>query len=196
MAFFGNLGGKIKNVGQNIAHSTKKFADVTKLKSSISDNEKQITELYTAIGKEYYERHKDDVNAEEQKNIEAITALFKQINDLKEEIKELEGVATCPNCGKDVPSDVMFCNHCGCKIVKETKEQEDAVKCPDCGADLPAGAMFCNNCGCKIAKEPEVRSCANCGKPLPENSMFCAHCGTKVEVADEKAENTEVKTED
>ena len=80
--------------------------------------------------------------------------------------------------------------------MKETKEQEDAVKCPDCGADLPAGALFCNNCGCKIAKEPEVRSCANCGKPLPENSMFCAHCGTKVEVADEKAENTEVKTED
>lgn len=192
MAFFESLGGKIKNAGQNIAQSTKKFADVTKLKSNISDYEKQINELYFVMGKAYYERHKDDTNTEDQKNIDAINALFKQISDLKEEIREKEGIVTCPNCGKDIAADVMFCNHCGCKIEKETKE---TVKCPDCGAVLPPDAMFCNNCGCKIAKESEVRVCANCGKPLPENSMFCAHCGTKVETAEKKAEKDETDTE-
>ena len=195
MAFFESLGGKIKNAGQNIAQSTKKFADVTKLKSGISDYEKKINELYFVMGKAYYERHKDDTNAEDQKSIDAINTLFKQISDLKEEIREKEGIATCPNCGKDVPGDAVFCNNCGCKIVKETKETKETAKCPDCGAALPADAVFCNNCGCKITKEPEVRLCANCGQPLPESSMFCAHCGTKVETLGEKTEKGETETE-
>ena len=151
MAFFESLGGKIKNAGQNIAQSTKKFADVTKLKSSISDYEKQINELYFVVGKAYYERHKDDTNAEDRKNLDAINSLFKQISELKEEIREKEGIATCPNCGKDVPGDAMFCNNCGCKIVKEPEVR----LCANCGKPLPENSMFCAHCGTKVETAEE-----------------------------------------
>ena len=177
MAFLDSLSGKIINAGQSIAQSTKNFKDVTKFKNNISGYEKQITELYTIVGKGYYERHKNDPDTEDKININAINSLFKQINDLKEHIKEIEGITKCPKCGADVPNDASFCNNCGCKIIKET---EGLKKCPKCGSNVSNNALFCVNCGFKIPKEPEGRRCSNCGKPLAENSMFCANCGTKV----------------
>lgn len=187
MAFFDALGDKIKNAGQTIAQSTKNFTDVTKFKNLISDCEKQINALYTVVGKEYYERHKNDPNTEDKKNIDAINALFKQISDLKQKIKELEGVTKCPKCGNSVPKDALFCNNCGCKIPKEA---QNIKKCPNCGSNVPKDALFCNNCGCKIPKEPAGRLCSNCGKPLAENSMFCAYCGNKVVQEETSVTNT------
>ena len=188
MAFFDALGNKIKNAGQTIAQSTKNFTDVTKYKNTISDYEKQIIALYTVVGKDYYERHKNDPNTEDKKNIDAISSLFNQISELKQKIKELEGVTKCPNCGNDVPQDALFCNNCGCKISKEAQSNK---KCPNCGSFVPQDAMFCNNCGCKIPEEPKVKCCFNCGKPLAEGSLFCASCGTKVEKEEAPAAKTE-----
>jgi hypothetical protein len=186
MAFLNSLGGKLKNAGQSIAQSTRNFADVTKLKKSISDYEKQIAGLYTIIGKAYYEKHKDEADAESKENIVKITSLFEEINELKLQIKEIEGLVKCPNCGCDVPADAAFCNHCGGKI---QKEPEGISKCPNCGKEVPEDALFCNSCGCKITKEAEVKSCSNCGQPLAEDSAFCVHCGTKVEQAETEKEN-------
>ena len=190
MAFFDALGGKIKNAGQNIAQSTKNFADITKFKNTISDYEKQIIALYTVVGKDYYERHKNDPNTEDKKNIDAISSLFNQISELKQKIKELEGVTKCPNCGNDVPQNALFCNNCGCKISKEAQSNK---KCPNCGSFVPQDALFCNNCGCKIPEEPKGRRCSNCGKPLAEGSLFCASCGTKVEQEEAPVATTETE---
>lgn len=188
MAFFDALGDKIKNAGQTIAQSTKNFTDVTKYKNTISDYEKQIIALYTVVGKDYYERHKNDPNTEDKKNIDAISSLFNQISELKQKIKELEGVTKCPNCGNDVPQNALFCNNCGCKI---SKEEQSNKKCPSCGSLVPQDALFCNNCGNKIPEEPKGKLCSNCGKPLPEGSLFCASCGTKVEKEEAPAAKTE-----
>ena len=186
MAFLDSLGGRLKNAGQSIAQSTRNFADVTKLKKSISDYEKQIAGLYTVIGKAYYEKHKDEADAENKENIVKINSLFEQINELKLQIKEIEGFVKCPNCGSDVPADASFCNHCGGKI---QKEPEGISKCPNCGKEVADDALFCNNCGCKITKEAEVKACSNCGQPLAEDSAFCEHCGTKVEQAKPEKES-------
>lgn len=190
MAIFDVLGGKIKNAGQSVAQSTKNFADVTKFKSNIFDYEKQITEMYTVLGKSYYELRKDNPDPGIKEIIIKINSLFKQIDDLKQQINEIEGLIKCPNCGCDVPYEAMFCNNCGCKIPKETKGFK---KCPNCGGDVPQDALFCNSCGCKIPNEPTGRLCSNCGNLLPENSMFCAHCGTKVEQEETKMPVTEAE---
>lgn len=178
MAIFEVLGGKIKNAGQSVAQSTKNFADVTKLKSSIIDYKKQITEMYTVLGKSYYELRKNNPDPGIKEIVVKINSLFKQIDDLKQQINEIEGLIKCPNCGCDIPYEAVFCNNCGCKIPKEEK---GFIKCPNCGGNVPHDALFCNSCGCKIPKELKGKVCSNCGNPLPENSMFCAHCGTKVE---------------
>lgn len=187
MAFFETLGGKIINAGQSIAQSTKNFADVTKLNSTVSDYEKQIMDLYTIVGKAYYERHKNDVNAEERQRIMAINALFKQIEDLKQQVKEIEGLTKCPNCGGDVPRDALFCNNCGSKIIKETAGRH----CSNCGMPLAADSMFCAHCGTKVELEAakventevsagEQKLCPVCQAVLTDEDVFCSGCGTPV----------------
>ena len=166
MVFFNNLGGRIKNAGQNIAQSTRNFADVAKLKKNISDNERQIAGLYAVIGKTYYERHKDDSKAEDLENILKINSLFKDIDELKQQIKEIEGFVKCPGCGCDVPADAAFCNHCGAKIPKET---EHVTVCPSCGKVVPDDSAFCNSCGCKIVKETEAKTVSDNVEPVAED---------------------------
>ena len=149
MAFLNDLGGKIKNAGQSIASSTKNFADVTKLKKNISDYDKQITELYTIIGKSYYEHHKDDTDAEDKDSILKINSLVEQVDNLKQQIREIEGFKKCPNCGGDVSATALFCNYCGSKM---ENEPEVITQCPNCGKDVTSDSLFCNNCGYKLSK--------------------------------------------
>lgn len=195
MAFFETLGGKIINAGQSIAQSTKNFADVTKLNSAVSDYEKQIMDLYTIVGKAYYERHKDDANAEERQRIMAINSLFKQIDDLKQQVKEIEGFTKCPNCGGDVPRDALFCNNCGSKIVKETAGRH----CSNCGMPIAADSMFCAHCGTKVEQEAakventevpagEQKFCPVCHATLTDEDVFCSGCGTPVNQPPQNAE--------
>jgi RNA polymerase subunit RPABC4/transcription elongation factor Spt4 len=52
---------------------------------------------------------------------------------------------TCPNCGRQVPADAVFCPYCGFRLQPATK------KCPGCGRDVPTDAAFCPYCGAKLA---------------------------------------------
>ena len=207
MAFFEELGGKIINAGQSIAQSTRNFADVAKLNSSVSDLEKQIIDLYTIVGKAYYERHKDDANAEERQRIMAINALFKQIYDLKHQIKEIEGVVKCQNCGANVSRGTLFCNNCGSKIIEETSGR----RCSNCGMPLAEDSMFCANCGTKVVQEEAKaentgaaagaqKLCPVCHAVLTGEDVFCSECGTPVNRAPQTeevvAETPETKNEE
>lgn len=202
MAFFETLGGKIINAGQSIAQSTKNFADVTKLNSAVSDYEKQIMDLYTIVGKAYYERHKNDANAEERQRIMAINSLFQQIDGLKQQIKGIEGLTKCPNCGGDVPRDALFCNNCGSKIVKETAGRH----CPNCGMPLAVDSMFCAHCGTKVEQMEEKtenngvpealkKTCPVCHAVLTDEDAFCSECGTPVNQPTQVSEATNAAPE-
>lgn len=153
MSFFEQLGKRITDAGQGVAQQTKNFADVTRLNSEISDKEKQIIQLYQSIGQRYYEQNKEAPAPEHQPDVAAIQALFAEIAQRKEEIKQIKGVVKCPNCGADVPAQAQFCNSCGAKME------------PAQPAEVPAG---------------EVQTCPACGAVLGKDNMFCTHCGAKL----------------
>jgi len=81
------------------------------------------------------------------------------------------GMKKCPNCGKMVPSDALFCPYCGHKFEEEKKTK----KCVKCGREIPEDAMFCPYCGA-----PQVLHCPNCGKEIPADVAFCPYCGYKI----------------
>ena len=116
MAFFEQLGKRLTDAGQNVAQQTKNLADVTQLNSAISDREKKISQLYLNIGQLYYEKHKGDSTAEHQEIIGEINALYAEIAQNREKIKQIKGVVKCSKCGADVPLNAAFCNACGTKI--------------------------------------------------------------------------------
>ena len=73
MSFFDNIGSKASAAGQAAAEKARNFAEVNRLSGVISDHEKRISRLYFEIGQSYYERHKDDPEAEELERIAEIT---------------------------------------------------------------------------------------------------------------------------
>ena len=153
MAFFEQLGKRLTDAGQNIAQQTKNLADVTQLNSAISDREKKISQLYLNIGQLYYEEHKGDSTAEHQEIIGEINALYAEIAQNREKIKQIKGVVKCPKCGADVPLNAAFCNACGTKMERaEGVSEADGAQrhCPVCHAAVSAEDSFCNNCGAKI----------------------------------------------
>ena len=153
MAFFEQLGKRITDAGQNVAHQTKNLADVTQLNGAISEKERKISQIFLSIGQSYYENHKSDEAAEEEEKIGEINALYSEIVENREKIKRIKGVVQCENCGVDVPLNAAFCNVCGTKVVREaaTKQSElDGNICPSCHAVVSKNNLFCSSCGAKI----------------------------------------------
>lgn len=155
MAFFEQIGKKISDASQGATQQAKKFAEVTRLNGMISEKEKRISKIYTELGQAYYEKHKNDLRAEEIKRIDEINGLNAEIIQCRENIKQIKGVTKCPSCGADVPLNAAFCNACGTKISPAAKEEEasdseQALLCPECCKPVPAGNLFCNHCGARI----------------------------------------------
>lgn len=59
---------------------------------------------------------------------------------------------TCRHCGKEIPSDAQYCQHCGA-------EQTQKYRCPHCGKEVSTDANYCPYCA-EPKPEPE--------KPLEE----------------------------
>ena len=154
MAFFEQLGKRLTDAGQGVAQQTKNFADVTRLNSEISEKEKKIAQLYQAIGQSYYERHTDEPAPEHREAVGEIKALFAEIAQCREEIKQIRGIVKCPNCGADVPLQAAFCNACGAKMeaapAQPAAVAEGTKICPACGAASPKDNRFCTRCGAKF----------------------------------------------
>lgn len=194
MSFLDNIGSKASAAGQAAAEKARNFAEVNRLNGVISDHEKRISRLYFEIGQSYYERHKDDPEAEELERIAAITDTNEKIAVCREQIKTLKGVEKCPNCGADVQNGSQFCNNCGTRMPPASMKTapKAGLTCPTCGAAVAEGNLFCNSCGTKLAPapapapapaEPAVeelkRSCPNCGTELESDAAFCFNCGAK-----------------
>lgn len=162
MGFFDDFGKKISQVGQGAAQQTKIFAETTKLNSHISDEEKQINNLYIQIGKNYFEAHKNNDSDEYKDLMVGITDAQARIAQYQEQIRTIKGIRNCPNCGAEVPNNSAFCNSCGTKMpAKETAPAagvQASAKCPQCGADVAADSKFCDGCGCDLSNAAAVQS--------------------------------------
>lgn len=114
----------------------------------MDENLQQIEKIYTVIGKNYFEAHKEDANAESKEQIQQIVAFLEENKKQEDRIRELKNLIQCPSCGAEIPKDARFCIHCGTAIVKD-----DPLKncCRVCGAPLVEGARFCMQCGAEVS---------------------------------------------
>lgn len=150
MAFLDNFSKKITEVSQSAVQKTKNMADIVKLTTQISEEEKKINDMYLQIGKLYVERYAMN-NADMDINscIETIKASHASIENCKKMIEDLKGVEKCPSCGAEVENDALFCPLCGATVkVIEAPQQMPAGKiCPACNAQVPEDSKFCTSCG-------------------------------------------------
>ena len=204
MAFFDEIGKKISQTGQNAVKKTKDIADVARINSLISDEEKNINNCYFQLGKLYIAVHAQDCESEFKGIVDSILQSENKITDYKEQICLIKGIVKCENCGADVSISAAFCNSCGASMPKRvTVPQEDLnlVKCSKCGNYVKKGTRFCSSCGhpmpqdepiatnvqsdtseSNVAQVEEVcKKCPNCGFETSEDDiLFCKECGTKL----------------
>lgn len=158
MSFFEDFGKKISSASQEAIAKTKDFADVAKLKSSVSEEENKINAAFAEIGKMYFETHSDDFEECFETYFTRIRESQGKIKEYEKQIVDIKGVVNCPNCGAEVPKDAAFCATCGSAITRESSTDEDSVeekirKCPSCGTVVDSNAAFCMECGAKIEEE-------------------------------------------
>ncbi len=113
MAFFDDLGKKISKAGQSAVQKTKELADIAKLNSSISDEERRIDDSYREIGKLYDSLRGSDPEVDFAPLIASVRESEEKIKEFRQQIKDIKGVVCCEKCGAEVSSNAAFCSACG-----------------------------------------------------------------------------------
>lgn len=207
MAFFNDLGKKITQTSQGVVQKTKDTAETIKLSATISDEERRIANLFSKIGKTYFELHADSYEPELEQMILGIKEAQEKIESCSEQIKRLKGVVRCPNCGSEVPYDAPFCSSCGSRINVQSAPPDvgsNVRRCVKCGVPISPDMAFCTNCGTKVEDIPEpvdvpeediapaaeeladaapaaTKVCPSCGREISASASFCIGCGCHIE---------------
>ena len=190
---FENIGKKIVGVGKGVMRGTQNFSETVSLNAKIDECKKELGNCFSQLGQAYFNRT-TEVPPEYQGIFDRIHMLNQTINQLQEQIKVIKGIRQCPNCGAEVPGNVMFCGNCGFSMPPVQQNQSAAWNgpvCARCGAPLEEGAAFCTNCGARVeAPQPQAapqfqsvpagKVCPKCGTPAAPDAAFCNECGTSL----------------
>ena len=118
--------------------------EVRQLNGKINDAKKQITNLYTEIGKKLYEQYKESALTGFESEIQTINEKYFQIEELKDQIRGVKGVVLCPCCNMEVGAAERYCSNCGSKMpevfeIVDGDEAADAVHVESEDVTEPAG---------------------------------------------------------
>lgn len=124
MSFFDNLEQKLNDVGQTTIKKTKDLADTAKMNLEISEEERKISNAREQIGKWYAAKYRMQADPEIQNWMDAIFASEAKIKACRDNLGQIKGETTCPQCGASIAADAQFCPNCGQKIVPQQPAQD------------------------------------------------------------------------
>lgn len=158
MPFFDKLGETIASKSKDVAKKTKDFAEISSLNSQINGQENIIRDVYTEIGRQYFEANRTNLSDPYIQQMQVIFTAEAVIAERKQRIREIKGMKICATCGAEIPLGMMYCGTCGAPVPEpapavlqeEPEAQPESLKCPSCGAELPMDAAFCTSCGQKL----------------------------------------------
>ncbi|MDF2503894.1 zinc ribbon domain-containing protein [Clostridium sp.] len=115
---------KIKDSLENSASSavkkTEEFIEISKLNLEISNEEKDIKEIYEKIGKKIYGQYEKDKALDRTliKFCKDIKEIKNRISNIQKKILKVQYKKICPLCGKEVEHNAAYCEYCGLKQKK------------------------------------------------------------------------------
>lgn len=125
MSFLDDMSKKITDAGRATAQKGKEVADIAKLRSQISEEQKKIREIYEQIGKRYVEELGDAPAESFAEDVDAVKLSQDKIEECRKKIAEIKGVVKCPKCGAEAPNGSAFCSACGAKMPEPELEVVD-----------------------------------------------------------------------
>ncbi|MBR5559746.1 MAG: zinc ribbon domain-containing protein [Oscillospiraceae bacterium] len=156
MSFINSLGRKISQTSQEVLQKTKETAEIIKYNNMISEEEKHLEQLFTCLGKEFYKQAYDTCLEIMPDTVAEIKESQTRIEGYQTHLQSVKGIILCPNCGKDLPPDVVFCSACGHRLESEetaSSAAETQRTCPNCNAPMPEDFLFCIKCGTPYPQE-------------------------------------------
>lgn len=120
-----------KKFGKTTVDKTNTVVSQTKLKLAISKTEDKIKEVYAEIGGKIYEGYAENLGAPDVKEqCEQIDGLYKEIEDLKQQLADISDTVKCDSCGASNNAKNVYCAKCGEKLNAETAKDivEEAVE--------------------------------------------------------------------
>ncbi len=121
MDFFERLGDTIVSVSRDVTQKAKDVSGIAKLKLDMKAKEDFIKEQYAALGKWYYQEHKEE-EGEQRAWIERIDEALEAIAQMELKILELKKARVCQECGAQASDTAEYCSVCGAKLVVVVKE--------------------------------------------------------------------------
>lgn len=140
MAFLDGLKEMITDKSKVAADKAKNVAGVLQLKSKLSAEKDKVNKAYAAMGKAFYEAHKEEGCEDFAESFAEIGESLAKITELEDAILELEGNRVCPECGAKVDKDALFCKKCGAPmpVAKEEEAFADAEEAVEEAAEEAA----------------------------------------------------------
>ena len=96
------------------------------LQKAIEEKGASVNRYYDEIGRLYYGQYKDenvDVSKDINARCEAISTLYRDIEDDKLKILFERGLKLCVSCKKENPLEHTFCSACGTKFPEGSDKQ-------------------------------------------------------------------------
>lgn len=194
MAFFEQLGKKINDASDSLKQKTQTFTEVNSLEKQVNANQSVVQNMYTEIGRAYYEAHKNDAQNAYADQCRVITDALNQIAQLQDQIRMKKGIQLCPNCGAQLAPGSMFCAGCGAQVAQPAPQpmQQPGNTAPQTPADnagVQASAQPAGNDAPQSPTQPadnpapqmqNTRFCGQCGSQIPADSAFCPVCGQRI----------------
>jgi hypothetical protein len=166
MAIFDEIGKRLTNAGQSVVKGTKDFADVSRLNSQISEEQRKLGQMFHQLGQQFYEQYGSSAEAPFREQCAAIEGVIRRIDGVRGEIETIRGVKRCANCGADMPAGSTFCGNCGTRAEPDRQQFTAPLQSQEPQEQAP---------------QQTNKICANCGYESDSDAVFCMSCGQKIE---------------
>ena len=125
--FFEELGKYIGETATIVGNKAGEVIETQKLKSQVRSLTHENTVDLLELGRGVYEQYKSGAVLDEKAEglCEAISSREESIAEFEEKISAIKGAGKCPNCGKMVAKEMVFCPYCGEKRPAVTVDEEE-----------------------------------------------------------------------
>ena len=129
-----------KTAAENMGKEAGRLVDISKLRFSAADVQKEISKKFETLGRMVYDSHKsgNSSGSSFDEHIEGIDVLYQKLDEINGKINALSRKSSCSNCGFKNDENATFCSRCGTKLGDQHKNAEAPSAAVPSAEDSPS----------------------------------------------------------
>lgn len=128
MGLFEDVVVNARSAANVVGKKAGQLVDISKLRLSAADVEREIAARMEALGRVVYDAKKTGVDSQAliDEGVSCIDELYEQLDVINDELAQARNKIICPKCGGTNPQEFLYCGRCGAKLVKDEPAEEPA----------------------------------------------------------------------